>query len=331
MPVKMPTSANMLLKVEDAAVASGPEQMADSGDAKNFTCAGTRFSLCRGDENGLDRRPQVRLDGLRNGCKVIPASSGDDDSIDVYPGSAWISNAQVNVTGVTDLSLTRPSSPLVKIISVTVDLAGSVIVIDGAEGSAISQTRGADGGPPYVPAASVELATVQLLSSASGDIDNDDVFFAPEWRHAPAYRLLPYSAEVEFAAPLAAIHTGATTRGVWITWYEPQLSQLDVMSFSPPVSGISVDPGSGTSSSSGSQVGSMTLALSGTQADLARRIDGKVRLFEFMPDSSGSRKEVSYLGVEISAAYSASYSPGAGIMNGKAALKPAFVPIVETV
>ncbi len=327
MPVTMPTSANMLLKVEDAAVASGPGQMADSGDAKNFTCAGTRFSLCGSDENGLDRRPQVRMDGLMNGCKVIPASSGANNSIDVYPGSAWISNTQVSVTGVINLYLTRPSDYMVKIVSVTVDSAGNVGLIDGAEGSALSQTRGADGGPPYIPAAKIELATVQFSSSVSADIDGDDLLFAPEWSHAPAYRLLPYSAGVEFAAPLAAIHTGATTRGVWITWYEPQLTQLDVISFSPPVSGISVDPGSGASSPSGSQSGSMALALSGTQADLARRIDGKVRLFEFMPDSSGSRKELSYLGVEISAAY----SPDGGIMNGKAILKPAFVPTVETV
>ena len=102
MSVKIPTAENLLLKIEDGFTETGPELMADSSDHKTFTSSGERFSLCASDENGIDRRPVVRPDGIRNGCLVLPAVSGSDDALDISAGTAWIAGSSVSITTVTE-------------------------------------------------------------------------------------------------------------------------------------------------------------------------------------------------------------------------------------
>ena len=325
MSVQAPTGTNLRLMVEDSAAAETAEQMTDGGDQKKFSSTGARFSLLEKDETGIDRRPVVRPDGLQNGCMVSPAVSGADDGLDVYGGTVFIANSAVTVSPQTDIAVTRPAASMKNCSSVMINASGIASVVGGTDGSAFSDTRGAAGGPPYVPAGQVELATVRLDSDTAAPLTTDEIFFAPEFTHAPAYRLLPYSASLEFASPLPLIHTGGLAKAVWITRYEPSLTQLDVVTVRPPAASFEIDRATGTIDRAKLNSGSIVISLSGIQTDLARRIDGGVRLFEFMPDSTQTRKEFFYAAVEIVA----DYSPQ-GLMTGAATLLPVEEPSIET-
>lgn len=326
MSIKLPDTENLLVKIEDTATAISAAMMTDAGDRQTFSSSGTRFSLCENDSNGADRRPVVRPDGLRNGCLVVPSLSGANDSIDIYPGTAWKGNSQITVSQVTDLSITRPSATKNRIASVVINSSGAVAVIDGTDGTGFSEMRGLAGGPPYIPAGEVELATVKMNSDTPASLKEEEVIFAPEICHAPGFTLLPYTAEIKFNGPLPAIHTGGTAKNVWITMHEPVLAQLDVLSFTPPLETIDTDPLNNRYKKGETLAGSMVVTLSGDQADMPRRIDGSIRLIEFMPDSTGNRKEVFYAALLVSA----DYSP-ASLMAGKISILPIYSPEIETV
>ena len=325
MSVKLPVADSLRLMVEDSAASAPLEQMSDSGDHLTFSCAGTRFSLCEKDANGVDRRPVVKPDGLQNGCLVAPAASGGNDAVDVSGGIAWIGGSSVTVSPQIDIAVTRPSASMKKISSVVIDGAGSVSVIAGTQAADYSNQRSASGGAPYIPLGKVELATVRLGSETSATLAPNEVVFAPEFTHTPSYRLLPYSATLEFFVPLPLIHTGSVARNVWITRYEPSFTQLDAASVRPPAMSFEIDQATGKASRAKLKTGSLVIALSGDQTDLARRIDGTVRLFEFMPDSTQTRKELFYAAVEIVA----DYTPG-GLMTGAATLLPVEEVSIET-
>ena len=325
MSVQAPTGTNLRLMVEDSAEASAAEQAVDSGDGKKFSSTGSRFSLLAKDETGTDRRPVVRPDGLQNGCMVSPAVSGADDALDVYGGKVFIANSAVTVSPQTDIAVTRPAASMKNCSCVVINASGITSVVDGTDGSSFSDTRGTAGGPPYVPVGQVELATVRLDSEVAAPVTTDEIFFAPEYTHTPSYRLLPYTASLEFASPIPLIHTGGVAKEVWIQWYEPSLTQLDVVTVRPPAASFEIDRATGTIERAKLKSGSIVCSLSGIQTDLARRIDGGVRLFEFMPDSTQTRKEFFYAAVEIVA----DYSPQ-GLMTGAATLLPVEEPSIET-
>lgn len=324
MSVQLPTLNRLQVKVEDGATQQSPEQMTDSGDGQTFTSGGARFSLCENDENGIDRKPAVRPDGLQNGCLVEPAISGTDNALDVYPGKAWIGNSLITIAAQNDITVTRPSAGMKKIVSITINNAGTVDVTDGIEASNFSNSRGVAGGAPYVAVGSVELASVQLDSNTAAPLTRDEITFSPEFSHSPAWRLLPYSASIKFAVPLSLIHVGGTAKNVWITRYDTTLEELELVSFRPPVSGWEITAAS--SRRGNLNEGVMVVSLSGNQGDLTRRIDGSIRLFECMPDSAGTRKELFYAAIEIFSDYSTE-----GLLTGKAKLLPVEEPIVETV
>lgn len=324
MSVQLPTANQLQVQVEDTATQQSPEQMTDSGNGQTFSSGGARFSLCENDENSVDRRPVARPDGVQNGCMVEPAVSSAANSLDVYPGNVWIGNSLIAILAQSDIALTRPSTGMKKIVSITINNVGTVTTTDGTSASDFSNSRGSAGGPPYVATGVVELATVRLDSSASAPLTNDEIIFAPEFSHSPSWRLLPYSASIKFAEILPLIHAGGTAKNVWITRYDITLTELELLSFRPPVSGWEITPAE--SRRGALNEGGMVVSLSGNQSDLARRIDGSIRLFECMPDSAGSRKELFYAAIEIFSDYSTE-----GFLIGKAKLLPLEEPIVETV
>ena len=325
MSVTLPSGNNLRLMVEDSAAAAPLEQMTDTGDTRTFNSTGARFSLCEKDAGGVDRRPVVRPDGIQSGCLVAPAASGGNDMVDVAGGSAWIGGSPFSVLPQADITVARPAASMKRISSIVIDNTGTASVIAGTEAAAYSNQRGAAGGAPYIPLGQVELGTVRLDSETAAPVTESEVFFAPEFTHTPSYRLLPYSASLEFSAPLPLIHSGDSAKNVWLTWYEPAFTQLDAASLRPPAASFEIDPATGKAARGKYRSGSMVIALSGDQTDLARRIDGTVRLFEFMPDSIQTRKELFYAAVEIVA----DYLPD-GLMAGAATLLPVEELSIET-
>ena len=325
MTLIMPTGKDIQLKVEDGFTAFGPELMSDTGDRKTYTSAGTRFSLCVKDENGIDRRPVVRPDGLRNGCLVSPAISGVDNSVDVCAGSIWNGGIVKGVNGVVDLAVTRPSPGNVKKVSITVDSVGTVATLDGTEGVSYSDSRGVAGGAPYIPLGTVELATIKLGEFA-GSVKERAIQFSPELSSFPVCEIDPYVAKAVFSKAQSPIHTGSVARNIYISYSVPQFSMLDPVSFTPPTNATEFDAASKRLSAGKVKQGKVTLAINGKQLDIRWRIDGTVRLFEFMPESTGTRRELFYAYVDGGALY----KPGE-VQVGEFLLTPVKGVIAESV
>lgn len=312
MSTALPCADNLQILVEDGFTPHGPAPMTDGGDRRTFSCAGPRFSLCAKDENGANRMPIARPDGVRNGCMVVPSASGAPDAVDVSAGTAWIGGALVPVPQALNIAIPRPAAGMKSVSSVIITGTGGISVIPGLENPTFSSVRGAAGGPPYIPAGQAELATISFASSVSTAIKEDGISFSPEYSHAPDHRLLPYSAQVVFSAPLKSIHTGGTARDVWITWNEPLMTAMDALSFRAPVEQYEPDPQTLVPVRRKVRPGVMRVALTGSRADLARRIDRTTRLFELRPDAAGDRREFFYAVVETAA----DYRPGE-IMEGE--------------
>jgi len=302
MSLILPTGKEMQLKVEDGFTLYGPELMTDSGDHKNYSSAGNRFSLCASDENGIDRRPVVRPDGLRNGCLVSSAISGIDNCVDVCAGSIWNGGIVKSVNGVTDLALTRPSAGNVKKVSITIDSAGTVAILDGTEGVSYTDSRGVAGGALYIPLGTVELVTIKL-DEFTGPVKERSINFSPELSSFPVCEIDPYVAKAVFSKAHSPIHTGGVARNIYITYSVPQFSTLDPISFTPPVTTMEFDSASESLLKGQAKQGKVALAINGTQLDLRWRINGSVRLFEFMPESTGTRKELFYAHIDCGAEY----------------------------
>jgi len=322
--IQLSVAKNFSILVEDGFQARGPALMADSGDGRFFTCGGARFSLCEKDENGIDRTPGVRPDGVRNGCFVSAAADGLADAVDVGHGTAWIGYAPVTVQAAANVAVPRPASGMKKTSSVALDATGAVSVIGGTDGAGFSAARGAAGGPPFVPAGKIELATVALSHNAAA-VKEEEISFMPEYSHAPEYGLSPYSCGVRFFAPLPAIHEGGVARNVWITWDEPIMAAVDAVSLRVPVAQNEIDPQTLKTVRRKIRPGLMKVPLAGNQGDLARRIDRTVRLFECRPDAAGNRRELFYAMVETSADYRPMEA-----MEGDLLLFAVEFPVAET-
>jgi len=325
MSIKLPTTENMQLKIEDGVSQTGPQLMTNSGDNRTFTCGASRFSLCESDENGLDRRPIVRPDGLRNGCYVEKAASGIADAIDVCQGSLWIAGVLVSVNATTDITVTRPATGSVRIVSVVADSLGNISLLNGTDGSDFSDTRGVAGGAPYVALGEVELATLKLFD-VSAPIKNREISFLPELSSIPGFHLHPYEGEIMFDEELPLIHTGVVSKNIYISYCEPVLSVADMFSIIPPTASEEYDPSVDSITPGKMKNGRLHISVSGNQSDLSRRIEKSVRLFEFMPDSSGVRKEYFYAYVENNSSYMAGE-----LMTGDYLLVPVFKPMATNI
>ena len=156
-------------------------------------------------------------------------------------------------------------------------------------------------------------------------IDKFVCFFFFFFKQKTAYEIYQCDWSSDVCSSDLLIHSGDSAKNVWLTWYEPAFTQLDAASLRPPAASFEIDPATGKAARGKYRSGSMVIALSGDQTDLARRIDGTVRLFEFMPDSIQTRKELFYAAVEIVA----DYLPD-GLMAGAATLLPVEELSIET-
>ena len=302
MTTQLPSGTNFLLKVEDGFVAKACEAAADSGNHQLFSSTGTRFSLCEKDENGVDRRPVITPNGVLNGCFVSPAASGQANAFDLSAGTLLIGGAPVNIAASANNALTRPATGLCRAVSITLSTLGVPAVVAGLDGAVFSATRGAAGGPPWIPVGGIELATAALTATA-GPLAENDIVFAPEYSHAPEYTLLPYTASVHFAAPLAAIHTGGLPRAVYVKWSEPVMATMDAIRFRPPVTQHEIDPATVRPVARRIKPGMARWALSGNAGDLARKTACGPRLYQFQSDAAQARMELFFAHAEVTADY----------------------------
>ena len=216
--------------------------MSDSGDHKIFIISGGNiFSGKTGFE------PDVRPNGIVSGRNML-SPSATPDTITVAAFTAY-SKGTLQLVSATTVTVTRPTTDVAKISSITMDETGAIVEVAGTESADLtfSDVRGDAGGPPAIPADSVEIGQVRMIASASAAFAATDIFQVvgthaerfdfPSWtvHHIgdgnKAIVSALKSANVEFDSELPLIHGAAVAtadlyKNVYIEYSDPIFAEL---------------------------------------------------------------------------------------------------------
>jgi hypothetical protein len=187
-----------------------------------------KFSSAAGQYPWKDNpQPQMRIDGVRNGCNVVPDPAGADNLVAYTDGNLFLAGAPVGVTGALSTEATRPAvAGNVVINAATIDSTGAFAWVAGIEGTA-GGARGATGGPPYVPAGSILLAEVTLTTDADAPIAAAEIDTScVERADIPGWTPNHYSGYITTQLPLEAIHTSDLPRSIYGQWRTTQLAEV---------------------------------------------------------------------------------------------------------
>jgi hypothetical protein len=146
-----------------------------------------------------------------------------------------------------ELTITRPATAVARITSLTVNDAGDLAAVAGASSAsaAFTETRGANGGPPYIPVGSIEIAQVRVTVDTAAVITPAQIFAVvgthTEMANYPLYNIDNTAGSVEFLAALPEIHTGDKPKKVFASYSGPIFSEISLASdFTPPETSHSV-------------------------------------------------------------------------------------------
>lgn len=290
--------------------------MTDSGDHTVFTTTNTPWSQATNYE------PVVVPYGLATGGAITPAVSATNNYVDVAALTAYmaaVSGASattglISVGAATDQSCTRGSSTNTNIInSVTVTSAGAIAVVAGTAHTAFSATRGASGGPPFIPVGSIEIGQVKFTSTAAAAVASSEIYQVPgtsqELYNFPVFSIDYISGKVTFASALPLDHTGSLPKKVYARCATPIFAEIsNVRDWKPAEETSSVnseayyDQTIGSASSSLSQA-SFTAALQDGVTDTLLAKKGQNLIFKFKPARSGSAYQLTQGILNVSRTY----------------------------
>lgn len=241
----MPNAENAKLEYEAGQSPTGYTALTDQGDHKEFKSAANLWSGRSG------YAPTVRPNGLISGCAVTVDPV--NDQINVASGKCYLAGVETDVSAAADQTITRAVTTDTHMInSVTIDSSGAIAVIAGTDGTEFSETRGAAGGPPWIPTGSIEIAQVRTTSYTAALITADEIYQGPdtytEWYFSPVWTV-DYSdvdnlvlgyAGVTFASEVSQRHSddaGSSTSGkkIYASYNEPSFAEIsDAYDFVPP-------------------------------------------------------------------------------------------------
>lgn len=283
--------------------------LTDQGDHKDFRSADNFWSARSG------YTPNIKPNGLATGCAITPAANGTKDAVDVAAGTAYLAGVLTTITADTDVLAVRPgASPAAshyKKDSITITSAGAIAVVQGTAGTAFSTTRGAAGGPPFIPTTSIEIGQVWMSASATAVIDASEIkqvigthcerYDYPSWtvNHFNAENGVLGYAGVTFDAALPLIHDDSSPwtglpKKVYAQYYEPEFTDVPrSVDFVPPETTHSVSSKQiygltlGASSASLNQ-GSFTAFLTDGISDGLLDLKNEKLFFKFYQDRNNS-------------------------------------------
>ncbi len=244
----MPDASNAKLEYEAAQVPVSITELTNQGDNIDFRSTDTIWSGIEG------KAPVVTPNGIFDGGQITIAASASNDVVDITECRAYIAGVKTTISASTDEAIVRPSVSDYQIFSIQVTSGGAFSVVDGAEGSAFSETRAAAGGPPVVLVDSTELGQIRVSSQTPAAITANEIYQVPgthqERYDNPLWEVnytnvlngsLGY-AGIEFLAALPAIHTGSAVKDVYVSWYTPVFQEVvDAYDWVPPQNTISIN------------------------------------------------------------------------------------------
>lgn len=292
----MPTCANALVKHEAGQNLVTMVALTDSSDHKIFQSADSLWS------NRSGYTPNVKPDGLATGGKVIPAISGTNDLVDTAALVCYLAGVSTDVGADTDVAITRGAALEMTKHSVTVTSAGAIAIVDGTEGSALSDVRGVAGGPPFIPVGDIEIAQIHCTTKAAAAVLATEIkvvigthverFDFPTWeenRIVVSDGILGL-AGVEFTSALPLSHTASVPKKIYAEYYTPELAEIPrTADFVRPaeshsVSSTQVYGGTVGATSKSLGQGSFTAYLSSGISDGILKLEGENLWFKFQPD-----------------------------------------------
>lgn len=316
------TAADASLEYEAGQTPTAMSALTDSGDHKKFTSAASLFSGVAGFT------PVIRPNGVITGGAVTPGVSGTDDKVDVAALTVYLAGTKTTVAAALDQTITRGASTNICIInSITINSLGAVAVIAGTATTAFSETRGADGGPPFIPVGSVEVAQVRLSSITAAAITAEQIYAVPgthlERYDYPLFEEDYATGTVSFNTALPLSHTGGVAKKVFASYSAPVFAFVtSVSDFVAPENSYSssskqVYGGTVGSSSTSLKAGGFNAYLRNGVSDALIGLAGKNLWFRFYPDKYQTDYILSQgtLGVERS-------FPAGDNINAKCTISP---------
>lgn len=219
-----------ILRYESGQTAFPFEDMTDSGDRTTFSASFSPISQATGAE------AVIAPYGLLTGGAVTPNVT--DDQVDVAALTASMAGASgagsdgvLSVASETGVSVSRgATTDTHRITSITVTAAGAIAAVPGTAHTEFSEVRGADGGPPFIPVGSIEIAQVRLTSVTAAPVTVNEIFAVPglhqERADFPTYQVDYGRGTVTFNDALPAIHTGSVAKKVSIRGSTPLFAPI---------------------------------------------------------------------------------------------------------
>lgn len=283
-----------IVRYESGQTAYPFEEMTDSGDHLAFSASFAPISQAAGFA------PVIAPYGLRTGGAVTPSLSNDDEVnvaalTVVAPGMAGAGTDGVVAIAGSTVSISRgATSDTHRITSITVTSAGALAAVAGVGHTEFSEVRGEDGGPPFIPVGSIEIAQVRVTSVTAALVAAGEIFSVPglhqERSDYPVYAVNYTTGQITFVEALPTIHTGSVGKKVYIKGATPLFAPVPQASDWVPAEATysitSVDTYDGPVGSSSSTLGqaSFTAQLRDGITDSFVALKGKNLWFEFRPD-----------------------------------------------
>jgi hypothetical protein len=302
------------------------EALTDSGDRTIFEASFSPLSRKAGYE------PVVAPYGLVTGGAITP-NAGTDDSVSVaaltamMPGATG-ANASTGIVAVSagNVAVSRGvSTDTHRITSITVNSSGALAAVAGVDGTAFSETRGADGGPPLIPDGSIEIGQVRTTSVTAADVTAGEIYQVvgthQERSDYPPHAINYATGEVTFSAALPAIHTGNIPKQVHLRGYTPIFAPIPYSTDWTPAeatysisSTATYDGPVGSSSSSLGQASFTVFNLTDGISDSFLSQKGQEIWVKFNPDRDQTTKYQLTLGIMgVSRTFSADGSKSASV------------------
>lgn len=289
------------LKIESAVTPFAFAAMTDSGDHLTFSTTNKPWSRA-------DSEPVFGGYGVVTGGAVTPAVSGTNNLVDAATVEVFApamtgadtSTGKLTIAADTDLTCTRGATTNTHIVnSITVDATGAYAVVAGTATTAFSETRGAAGGPPFIPVGSVEVAQVRLTSVTAAPIVASEIYAAPGV-HQERYDNPPFTpkyleGKLVFSSALPLIHTGSLPKKVYVRGGAPVFSDIsDAKDWVPAEASDSITSDTNydrtitASISSSLNAATWTMALVDGVTDFILSLVGKTVIVKFYPNKNGT-------------------------------------------
>lgn len=288
------TNENARLQYEAGQTSYAMGELTAASDALNYSGAAAPWS------NRSGYAPVVRPNGVLTGGAVT--TNATDDTVSIAALTANLAGSVISVNAGTLVASRGALTDTHRITSLTINSSGALAAVAGVDGAAFSETRGADGGPPFIPVGSIEIGQVRLTSVTAGAVASTEIFTTPgthvELAESPLYDINYKDGKVTLYSAAPAIHTGSVPKKIYASYATPIFYEISLATdFVPPTNTYSVSStpvynGTVATASKNLQQGSFTAYLTDGLTDPLLNQEGQDIWFKFHQDRARSPYEL---------------------------------------